>query len=656
MRDTRGKLIVFLLALLPVVRGRGWNVWDHLGSDAVRDLLDRHPSCRRDLDAWRAGVEAKEMWALQMLDASTKLPPGLLTGNLIDYGNYDECIGAEARQPLVPQHCAASLDVPARRTEDNSSLNIPVVYRWSYCLPQSCPAELLQSVLSEVFETVPIEVNVTVLPEDCRSRSRHRYTVADVVGICVWSGAALLAAASTVYDVAVKAKKNPWLSSFSVYTNLGRLLNTDVAPDTLLPLNGLRFLSIAWIILGHRYYFTTLSAVMNLLEVPEEFEKVYFQIFVGGVLAVDTFFLLSGLLNAYLLLKFLDKSKFQPWTFYIHRYLRTTPALAAVVLMYASWFVLLGTGPAWDRMTSYSKKLCQEYWWPTLLYINNYYNPVNQCAGQSWYLAVDMQLYWLSPLVILPIWKWPGITKFYLGLLLAISTVGQFVVAYVYKFRMPFSISLDMSENTRVVEMLYVPTHTRATPYIIGIMVGVYLDGVRNRPEKPKWPKMMVILGWLLCTATCLSVLFGNYPFFRSPENHPYNRIESSFYISFHRIGWGAGISWIILSCLFGYGGAVNSILSWKLFIPLSRLTYCIFLCHMAIQQYQLGTSRTAGYYQMFDEIHRYFGDLVFAIGAATVLSLLFESPATVLEKLLLKRGRKPKSLESYTNKAFQET
>lgn len=66
-----------------------------------------------------------------------------------------------------------------------------------------------------------------------------------------------------------------------------------------------------------------------------------------------------------------------------------------------------------------------------------------QCAGQSWYLAVDMQLYWLSPLIILPIRKWPRITKFYLGLLLALSTVGQFVVAYVYKFRMPFTISLE---------------------------------------------------------------------------------------------------------------------------------------------------------------------------------------------------------------------
>lgn len=62
---------------------------------------------------------------------------------------------------------------------------------------------------------------------------------------------------------------DPWLTSFSMYTNLMRLVSTEVTAETLLPLNGLRFLSIAWIILGHRYYFATSSAVMNLLEIPE---------------------------------------------------------------------------------------------------------------------------------------------------------------------------------------------------------------------------------------------------------------------------------------------------------------------------------------------------------------------------------------------------
>ena len=32
------------------------------------------------------------------------------------------------------------------------------------------------------------------------------------------------------------------------------------------------------------------------------------------------------------------------------------------------------------------------------------YKIIFQCLGQTWYLSTDMQLYWLSPLIMLPIW------------------------------------------------------------------------------------------------------------------------------------------------------------------------------------------------------------------------------------------------------------
>ena len=48
------------------------------------------------------------------------------------------------------------------------------------------------------------------------------------------------------------------------------------------------------------------------------------------------------------------------------------------------------------------------------MYINNYVNPVRNGLwtnpempiGETWYLACDMQMFWLSPLFIYPIWRW----------------------------------------------------------------------------------------------------------------------------------------------------------------------------------------------------------------------------------------------------------
>ena len=45
------------------------------------------------------------------------------------------------------------------------------------------------------------------------------------------------------------------LLSFSVYTNGKRILSTTHAPGSFGAIHGIRFLSMAWIILGHTYFF-----------------------------------------------------------------------------------------------------------------------------------------------------------------------------------------------------------------------------------------------------------------------------------------------------------------------------------------------------------------------------------------------------------------
>lgn len=45
------------------------------------------------------------------------------------------------------------------------------------------------------------------------------------------------------------------LLSFSIYTNGSKLLNTDQASGSLTAVNGIRFISMTWVILGHAYSF-----------------------------------------------------------------------------------------------------------------------------------------------------------------------------------------------------------------------------------------------------------------------------------------------------------------------------------------------------------------------------------------------------------------
>lgn len=60
---------------------------------------------------------------------------------------------------------------------------------------------------------------------------------------------------------------------------------------------------------------------------------------------------------------------------YFHRYLRLTPLLAVCVVVSMTIFRYFGSGPLWPFYNHMAvEDNCRKYWWPTLLYIQNYYN------------------------------------------------------------------------------------------------------------------------------------------------------------------------------------------------------------------------------------------------------------------------------------------
>ena len=93
----------------------------------------------------------------------------------------------------------------------------------------------------------------------------------------------------------------------------------------------------------------------------------------NATVSVDTFFLMSGLLVAYLLLRELDRNKgrFNVALFYIHRYLRLTPVYAIILGFLATLIVYVSNGPNW-RLILYMREACRWNWWNHLLYVNNY--------------------------------------------------------------------------------------------------------------------------------------------------------------------------------------------------------------------------------------------------------------------------------------------
>lgn len=198
-------------------------------------------------------------------------------------------------------------------------------------------------------------------------------------------------------------------SLFSIYTNGSKLfsLSTPISSDSIPCINGIRVLSLFWIMYAHIYvvhdeYVSTIS--------NRDFDQfssvIWNKVRLSATYAVDTFLTIGGFLLARSVFKELNKSKkLNIIKMYIHRFLRLTPAIAMLILLVTSFYKFLSIGPVWNSASNVVILPCERNWWSSLLYIQNIVNTLDMCIEESWYLAIDMQLFVLSPLLLYPLWK-----------------------------------------------------------------------------------------------------------------------------------------------------------------------------------------------------------------------------------------------------------
>ena len=65
----------------------------------------------------------------------------------------------------------------------------------------------------------------------------------------------------------------------------------------------------------------------------------------------------------------------------------------------------------------------------------------------------------------------------------------------------------------------------------------------------------------------------------------------------FSRTIYSTGIALMIYACHNGFGGLINTFLSWRFWIPLSRLTLMAYLSHPMVLTVMLGTLRSQVFY-----------------------------------------------------------
>ena len=87
---------------------------------------------------------------------------------------------------------------------------------------------------------------------------------------------------------------------------------------------------------------------------------------------------------------------------------------------------------------------------------------------------------------------------------------------------------------------------------------------------------------------------------------------------------------------LMTQSGIIDRFLSWRGFLPLSRLTYCVYLIHYDYLNVFYSLNRKILYYTFIEQFTTFLGIVVAVFGLAFLVSVCVEAPFINLERLVL--------------------
>ncbi|KAL6253555.1 hypothetical protein P5V15_012740 [Pogonomyrmex californicus] len=664
---------------------------------SVADLIDS-TICGKELQKFRNAVDQRILWGLKVLDSSGVFNSGFLYGNNYWLGSRSQCLDTmntahllNSKQKILnetlyydyydsqQQFPFFEVNYFVAHFRHNNTLQYHVnifeedVISLGLCLPASCSTNDLNFILKKILHDKIFLINdlyfmdfkliqIKKLKDDYEwLSSKMLFFICAVLAFSFF-----MTTTGTIYDIFVYQKyinknmtsnnttnndvKNmtkkiemetdlsPYRDSkiekilicFSVYRNTREMFNTKLNAGEIPVIHGLKFLSMLCLIFVHTFYFSA-EFVNNKGWFLRYNGNFWISLFDTLLLSVDIYFLSSGCLVTYLYLRDnTNKELIKPigyrqklMTFSVYiikRFIRLTPAyMMALGILLLSSIKIHKISQFYMYEKSY--ETCTKYWWRNLLYINNLFGLEEMCMSWSWYLANDMQFFIIAIIVLMLSTVYFYAAAVLLGILLIGSVILNGYISYIYEY-IP-----TWGEQYRLADILYFSPWIRIIPYIMGIITGFILTKINNNfvLEKKK-----VILCWLLSIISIIFIIFGHY------TSVQYTSVKiTAIYIALHRVFWAISFAWVVIACFTKHGGIVNQLLSFKGWIPLSRLTYCAYLLNPIIIR-SISLCSEAPIYFQFLFIPIYLGYVFLSFFCAFVLSLLIEIPCISLMRMFI--------------------
>ncbi|XP_034127394.1 nose resistant to fluoxetine protein 6-like isoform X3 [Drosophila guanche] len=620
------------------LRSLGVEFAEHFRNASLSDLdlfQPRIPSqedllCLADMAEFMQALTTGKLWALNMIDAWGSIPSGVLFGNQFHFGNFDECV--EISKEITSSH----------RINGKYCFLIVPIDSWPLkigsCFPASCSAAHMDTIIGQLMlklfnsSTTSIRISET----SCQTNESKPWNSMQIFTVVLLGLMGSIVALCTMYDYFLCQDQSQIPVAVKIFSArassraLFRIVDSKSNPNIISCLDGIRCMSLIWVIFGHEYLLSLVAPNMNASKVVSWAVQPFSSFILHGFFSVDSFFFIGGLLVAMVALRSMEKSKgkLNVPLMYLHRFIRIVPILAVAILVYMNLMTLITDGPLASG-EFHGMKECEKGWFWTLLFVQNYATS-NICLDHSWYLAVDMQLYIISPLLLIALYKWGKKAAAGIVVLIVLVSSCLFATMMVNNYSMLLKNRVKSEED--VGKKLYSATHTHAAPWLIGFVFGYFLH--LNRGKKFQLSRIAVWSGWTISLAMIFTSIFALYPAAQWSAP-PLSTLEESFHYTLTRVAWPLVLCWIVFACMQGHGGLANSFLSSPLWQPLSRLSYSVYIWHIFFQEVNIRNLRTNTYLSDYNAMLKFWSDFGFTLLMSYVLYIIIEAPLGGLDGLL---------------------